>query len=67
MRGQSKDAQQARLSENRCPVHGLPMSQIGLTPIVDGLQEYVVACPRKDCGIEAITPSPEGPARVANT
>ena len=58
------EKQAKRLSENRCPVHGLFMSQVGLTPIVDGRQEFITACPRKDCGIEAITPGPDGPARL---
>lgn len=56
--------QAKRLSENRCPVHGLWMPQIGLTPVVDGQQECITACPRKDCAVEAITPGPDGPARL---
>jgi hypothetical protein len=50
-----------RLQDGRCPVHGLTMSQVGLTD--DGLV-FIVGCPRKDCSIKATELVPFGPATL---
>lgn len=52
-----------RLSEGRCPIHGTPMPQIDCD-VVDGSHVYVVACPRKDCDIEATQTEAGGPSTL---
>jgi hypothetical protein len=52
-----------RLQENRCPVHGLWMTQ--LSPCI-GDEYCYVGCPRKNCDISAKTKNPDGPAYDVN-
>ena len=47
-----------RLSEGRCPIHGLQMYQTGLS--ADGTA-YIVSCTRQDCGFSGLTHEPFGP------
>ena len=43
-----------RLSDRRCPIHGIGMSQVGL-PLDDddGHDHSIASCPRRDCSILA--------------
>ena len=63
-----------RLSEGRCPVHGYWMPQVDGWYYSDTGERYywpedaedmgmytIVGCPRKDCGIQAIAFSLDGP------
>jgi hypothetical protein len=59
-RKQSVADRRQRLSEGRCPVHGLYMPQIG--PWVG--EECLCGCPRDDCKIEVWMPAPDGPATL---
>ena len=47
--GQTREARLLRLSEGRCPVHGLPMTLVG---VANGLR--VVDCPQGRCGIRGV-------------
>lgn len=52
--GQSKEARLERLSEGRCPIHGLSMDQVeGPSTDADGKPFVVEECPRNDCRIRA--------------
>lgn len=65
-RGQSAEAQSARLANGRCPVHGIPMYQVGrwYQPL-DGRPAYtVVACSRKNCEVIARESPPFHDAQV---
>jgi hypothetical protein len=66
IRGQSQEAQAARLRNGCCPVHGLGMPQIGrwFYPEEDGtISAFTyVGCPRKDCDIAAKQGHPWGNA-----
>src|SRR5947209_1088342 len=54
--------QQVRLSEGRCPIHGLPMSQISRW-FEDSRKHYCFGgCPRKDCSVAAKFHEPFGQA-----
>lgn len=48
-----------RLVKGRCPVHGIPMCQVGQT--ADQTAD-VAGCPRRDCDIRATTLGPDEPA-----
>ncbi|MFL9911884.1 hypothetical protein [Paraburkholderia sp. RL17-337-BIB-A] len=50
-----------RLDEGRCPIHGLDMTQVGLAN--DG-RLFIVACPRKDCSVQATEARPFGEATL---
>lgn len=53
-RKQSVADREKRLSEGRCPVHGLPMPQAdSWYTQEDGKQYTLVECPRSDCQIRA--------------
>jgi hypothetical protein len=51
-----------RLADGCCPIHGIGMTQTGLT---NDETAFVCACPRKDCGITGFTHSPHGPVSLA--
>ncbi|HXM35617.1 MAG TPA: hypothetical protein VN920_10550 [Pyrinomonadaceae bacterium] len=51
-----------RLEEGRCPIHGLVMTQVGNTD--DGRHLFIVACPRKDCSVQATEAKPFGEATL---
>jgi hypothetical protein len=53
-RKQSTQDQVKRVGEGCCPVHGLFMSQTGLL----AERFYIASCPRKDCGMMAISKEP---------
>lgn len=67
MRGQTLEARQHRLSEQCCPIHGLPMYQIAGW----GLNEHgvldsdnygpytMIGCTRKDCKVAVLVTSYE--------
>ena len=44
MKKQSREDQEKRLSDLRCPVHGLGLCQID--------EDYNMECPRRDCHIK---------------
>lgn len=41
-----------RLTEGRCPIHGISMPQVG-NDVLEGRPVYIVRCPRRDCGVMA--------------
>lgn len=53
---QSRHDRLKRLSEGRCPIHGLSMVQVGLVDVSAALVE----CPRRDCGIRGTATDPDG-------
>lgn len=59
-RKQSPEDRELRLSKGCCPVHGLPMPQVGNCE-VDGEHFYLVECPRLSCSIQGLTAEPDGP------
>lgn len=59
MAKQSAQDRARRLSEGCCPVHGIPLSQVGITE--DG-RRSIAGCPRKDCDIRGV---PDGPRAFA--
>jgi hypothetical protein len=65
MRGQSKEAQDERLAEGRCPIHGLWISQVeGWYHPTEGRDYTIVGCLRKDCTITDKAYSIEGPWKL---
>lgn len=63
MKKQSNLDRIKRLKEGRCPIHGTPMTQIGLEDILMPcghweFGRYVVGCGRKDCEIKAYEEEP---------
>src|SRR4051794_26306544 len=60
--GQSWEAQEERLRNGCCPIHGLVLTQVGTwykRPAAD--REFtIVACPRKDCDVHAMQSDPAG-------
>jgi hypothetical protein len=52
-----------RLGDGCCPIHGLSMGQIG-NDVIDGQHVFVVACPRKDCDVQATETEPYGVATL---
>lgn len=55
-----------RLSEGRCPVHGIPMPQVDRwyaqeDGLLSGKQYTIVECPRADCQIRAKAYQWDGP------
>lgn len=63
---QSKEDRTNRLSEGRCPVHGIWMPQVDSWHeqnggALDGAQFTIVECPRGDCHIRAKAFSIDGP------
>lgn len=61
-RSQSSADRSKRLSEGRCPVHGIWMSQTdGWYEQADGKDYTIVGCPRRDCNITAKAFSFDGP------
>ena len=57
---QSPQDRLRRLADGCCPIHGIPMSQVGNTE-VNGKHVFVAGCPRKDCDIEATAKDGDGP------
>jgi hypothetical protein len=58
LKGQSKEAQAARLAKGCCPIHGTGMNQA-----TEWFEDFVfVQCSRSDCGIIAKTREFGGPA-----
>jgi len=57
---QSAKDRAGRLSNGCCPIHGIPMLQIGLTNVVAGKQLFIAECPRNDCSIQGTTSTPFG-------
>lgn len=51
----------SRLADGRCPIHGLPMYQVG-SAVVDEKTRFVAECTRADCNVQATTHEPFGPA-----
>lgn len=47
-----------RLRSGCCPLHGLAMSQVGLTG--DEARPFLVECTRKDCDIRGTSAEPYG-------
>jgi hypothetical protein len=61
-RRQSHADQERRLTEGRCPIHGLSMPQVdGWFIDDDGRQFTIVGCPRSDCDEHAKAYSIDGP------
>lgn len=50
MSKQSINDRRHRLSEGCCPIHGIPMCQVG-NDMVQGIAHYLVGCPRRDCAV----------------
>lgn len=42
------------MAEGCCPLHGIPVAQVGLSGSRQG-DSFVAACPRRDCGREFYT------------
>lgn len=65
-RGQSGEAQAERLKNGCCPVHGIPMYQVGrwYKPLDDRPAYTIVACSRKDCEVIARESAPFQDAQV---
>jgi hypothetical protein len=65
-KGQSPETQAERLGDGCCPIHGIPMSQVGTWyEPVDGRPSYtIVGCPRRDCNVLAKQSSPFGAAQL---
>ncbi|WP_455233591.1 hypothetical protein [Geopseudomonas aromaticivorans] len=63
MAKQSAKDRAFRLSEGRCPIHGVSMPQIGLTGEGDQ-QRALVGCPRKDCEITGSAWDADGPVEL---
>lgn len=61
MAKQSAKDRARRAHEGCCPIHGLPMPQVG-NDLVDGQHVYIVECPRKDCQVRASKVHPDGEA-----
>lgn len=59
---QRKQKQTIRLKEGRCPVHGLPMSQISRWYDNTRRDYCYGGCPRKDCNVAAKFHEPFGRA-----
>lgn len=58
-----------RLSDGRCPLHGIPMYQIDLEYIQLPYgrltaNRFIVQCPRKDCSITAFESEAFGEAQL---
>jgi hypothetical protein len=61
MAKQSASERAFRLEGGNCPVHGSPMTQVGLD---DDRTGYLVACTRKDCDIQGTAKIPYGPVTL---
>lgn len=60
---QSYSDRMKRLSDGRCPIHGIPMYQIDIEHILQPCGHYdtgrfIVGCSRKDCNIKAYEEKP---------
>ena len=65
IRGQSQEAQNARLDRACCPIHGLYMGQICGWFYPENEPPFtLVACDRSDCEIVCKSFGPEGPVEV---
>lgn len=65
MKKQSIQDRRLRLGQGRCPVHGLDMPQIdGWCETEQDGQFTYVGCPRKDCNVEAMAKSFDGPYKL---
>jgi hypothetical protein len=64
MKRQSSKDRLQRLSMGCCPIHGIPMYQVGLTKDETA---FVVECPRKDCHVRVVEHEPFGPAVLLQT
>jgi hypothetical protein len=61
-RKQSREDRLRRLENGCCPIHGIPMHQVGLTSQGDEDDVlYIAECDRKDCNIRGTTDEPFGP------
>jgi len=63
MAKQSKQDRLIRLSDGRCPIHGVGMSQIDLEHVLLPCghyepKRYIVECTRNDCNIRAYEEKP---------
>lgn len=56
---QSRTDRLLRLSEGRCPIHGIPMVQVGVKGSL-----FVALCPRRDCGISGTASVSHGPVTL---
>ena len=61
MAKQSTQDRQLRLSEGRCPIHGIWMPQIESWHEEKGISFTIVGCPRKNCNIKVRAYSINGP------
>lgn len=57
---QSVEDRMHRLANGGCPIHGIPMYQVGHTE-VNGKHRFVAECTRADCRVRAYTHEPFGP------
>jgi hypothetical protein len=71
MKGQSQFSRVARVKGGCCPIHGVPMWQVGGyrydadgREVGEAASYCLAACPRKDCGITAASRGPDGPQRL---
>jgi hypothetical protein len=66
VRKQSAKDRIKRINEGRCPIHGVSMTQVScwdkqIGGALDSTDVCVVECPRRDCHIQAVAASADGP------
>ena len=66
MANQSATDRAKRLANGCCPIHGIPMGQVGLTELVNDSQLFIAECTRKDCNIQGTTAAPYGSLKLTS-